>query len=72
MPESPSYASGNPDPLIPQPQELLSHEGLNYLLVALTYTTAKRMGPEFMGEVLAMAERLRGEREVAIAFNRDV
>ena len=60
------------EPLIHPPEELLSHEGLNYLLVALAYTTAKRMGPEFMGEVVAMAERLRGDREVSIAYNRDL
>lgn len=53
------------------PVPLLSVEGLNYLTTALLYATAQRMGPEFMGEVLEMAEHLRGEREVTISFTRD-
>lgn len=58
------------DPVI-VPVPLLSVEGLNYLTTALLYLTARRMGPEFMGEVLEMAEVLRGEREVTIGYSRD-
>jgi hypothetical protein len=53
------------------PVALLTVEGLNYLTTALLYATAQRMGPEFMGEVLEMAEHLRGEREVTIGYSRD-
>lgn len=58
------------EPVI-EPVPLLSVEGLNYLTTALLYLTAQRMGPEFMGEVLEMAEVLRGEREVTIGLSKD-
>lgn len=54
-----------------EPVQLLSVEGLNYLTTALLYLTSQRMGPEFMPEVLEMAEHLRAEREVRIGFTRD-
>jgi hypothetical protein len=57
-----------PDDLVGNPDQLLSVEGLNYLTTALLYVTAKRMGPEFLGEVIALAEHMRGEREVAIGY----
>lgn len=53
------------------PVPLLTVEGLNYLTTALLYATAQRMGPEFMAEVMEMAEHLRGEREVTIGLSRD-
>lgn len=60
-----------PSDVVGPPDQLLTVEGLNYLTTALLYVTARRMGPEFMGEVMAVAERMRGEREVAIAYHRD-
>lgn len=54
-----------------EPVRLLSVEGLNYLTTALLYVTAQRMGPEFMREVLEMAEHLRSDRELGIAYWRD-
>ncbi len=54
-----------------EPVRLLSVEGLNYLTTALLYMTAQRMGPEFMAEVLEMAEHLRADREVRIAYTSD-
>lgn len=63
--------SESDEPVIEPPLRLLTVEGLNYLTTALLYLTAQRMGPEFMPEVLEMAEGLRAEREVGIAFTRD-
>lgn len=54
-----------------EPIRLLTVEGLNYLTTALLYKTAERMGPEFMAEVLEMAELLRSDREVRISLTRD-
>lgn len=59
------------EPVIRPPLRLLTVEGLNYLTTALLYMTAQRMGPEFMPEVLEMAEHLRAEREIGIAYSRD-
>ena len=59
------------EPVITPPVRFLTVEGLNYLTTALLYATAQRMGPEFMGEVMEMADHLRAEREVTIALNAD-
>jgi hypothetical protein len=59
------------EPVTGQPVRLLTVEGLNYLTTALLYATAQRMGPEFMSEVVKMAEHLRYEREAAISFITD-
>jgi len=61
-----------PDETSRSPDRLLSVEGLNYVVTALLYVTAQRMGDDFMTEVLDFAELLRGEREVGTAYNRDV
>jgi len=59
------------EPISQPPLRLLTVEGLNYLTTAFLAVTAQRMGPEFMGEVMELAESLRAEREVGIAFHRD-
>lgn len=64
-------ASPDDEAVTGQPIRLLTLEGLNYLTTALLYATAQQMGPEFMGQVLEMAEHLRYEREAAISFNAD-
>jgi len=71
MSESGDEVTTDPVEPVIVPVPLLTVEGLNYLTTALLYATAQRMGPEFMREVLDMAEHLRGEREVTIGYSRD-
>jgi len=59
------------EPISQPPLRLLTVEGLNYLTTAFLTVTAQRMGPEFMADVLELAENLRAEREVGISFTRD-
>lgn len=53
------------------PAELMTLEGLNYLVAALLVVGTRQLGGEYGREVLAMAEQLQAERHIVIAFHED-
>ena len=61
----------SPDPVLGPPAQLLTVEGLNYLVAALLVVGDRRLGGRFSRDVLDLAKQFQAERQVVVSFNED-